>query len=167
MAEPLSIQTLLTYLTLISVPVGVFYHIMTLRNTRKNQQLTLENRNAQLLMRIYDKYTETEIMRQQMEILSHQWSDVDDFWDNYGPYSNPEYYTMFARLAYYFDGIGVLLKRGLVDRDAIYDLMGVHVLQYWSHPYGPLMKGLREKWGNPEAYKWFEYLAEEMEKLKT
>ena len=62
----IDLQTVLTYLTLISVPVGVFYHIMTLRNTRRNQQLTLENRNAQLLMRIYDKYTETELMR-------HKW----------------------------------------------------------------------------------------------
>jgi len=38
MAEPVSLQTLLTYLTLISIPVGVIYYIMTLRNTRKNKQ---------------------------------------------------------------------------------------------------------------------------------
>jgi hypothetical protein len=42
------IQTALTYLTLISVPVDVFYHIMTLRNTRRNQELQLETRHAQL-----------------------------------------------------------------------------------------------------------------------
>jgi hypothetical protein len=42
----IDLQTVLTYLTLISVPVGVFYHIMTLRNTRKNQQLILETRRA-------------------------------------------------------------------------------------------------------------------------
>lgn len=161
----IDLQTALTYLTLISVPVGVFYHIMTLRNTRRNQQLTLENRNAQLLMRIYDKYTETEIMRQQIEIISQEWSDVDDFWVRYGPFSNPDFYTQFARLAYYFDGIGVLIKRDLVDKNAIYDLMGVHILQYWSDPYGKLIEGLREKWNNPHAYKWFEYLADEMKKL--
>jgi hypothetical protein len=54
MAEPLTLQTLLTYLTLISVPVGVFYHIMTLRNTRRNQELTLETRQAQMFMQIYN-----------------------------------------------------------------------------------------------------------------
>ena len=48
MAELVSLQTLLTYLTLISVPIGVFYHIMTLRNTRKNQQLILESRRARV-----------------------------------------------------------------------------------------------------------------------
>lgn len=159
-------QTLSIVFAGLSIGIAAIYYTMTLRNSQRTQQLTLENRNAQLLMRIYDKYTETELMRQQLEIIAHKWSDIDDFWENYGPYSNPEYYTMFGRLAYYFDGIGVMLKRGLVDKDAIYDLMGEHILQYWSHPYGPLIPGLREKWGNPAGYKWFEYLVKEMEKLK-
>ena len=157
-------ETVLSYIAMISIPVGVTYHILTLYNTRKTQQLTLENRNAQLLMRIYDKYTETELMKQQMEILNSKWDDIDDFWDRYGPQTNPEFYSKFSRLAYYFDGIGVLLKRKLVDKDAIYDLMGAHVLQYWNNHYGPIMPGLREKWENPEAYKQFEYLANEMKK---
>ena len=161
----MDIQSILTLLTLISVPIGVLYHIMTLANTRRNQELTLENRNAQLLMRIYDKYTETELMRQQMEIINSDWKDIDDFWNRYGPENNTEFYTKFGRLAYYFDGIGVLLKRKLVDKDAIYDLMGVHILQYWDNYYGPLMSGLRERWNNPDAYKQFEYLANEMHKL--
>ena len=160
-------QTILTYLTLISVPVGVFYHIMTLANTRRNQELTLENRNAQLLMIIYDKYTETELMKQQVEILNSDWKDIEDFWNRYGPQTNPEFYSKFGRLAYYFDGIGVLLKRRLVDKDAIYDLMGVYILQYWNNYYGPLMSGLRERWNNPDAYKQFEYLATEMQILNN
>jgi len=45
-AEPVSLQTLLTYLTLISVPVGVFYHVMTLRNTQRNRKLQLETRQT-------------------------------------------------------------------------------------------------------------------------
>ena len=161
----IELQSILTLLTLISVPIGVFYHIMTLANTRRNQELTLENRNAQLLMGIYDKYTETELMKQQVEILNSDWKDIEDFWNRYGPQTNPEFYSKFGRLAYYFDGIGVLLKRRLVDKDAIYDLMGVYILQYWNNYYGPLMSGLRERWNNPDAYKQFEYLATEMQIL--
>jgi len=44
MVEPVNLQTVLTYLTLISIPVGVIYHIMTLRNTRKTRELTLRAR---------------------------------------------------------------------------------------------------------------------------
>ena len=54
------IQTLLTYLTLISVPIGIFYYIMTLNNTRKNQQMQLETRQAQLFMNIYNTYRSKE-----------------------------------------------------------------------------------------------------------
>ena len=142
---------------------------MTLTNQSKNQNLTLENRNAQLLMRIYDKYTETKLMRQQMEIINCDcdWTDVEDFWNRYGPETNTEFYTSFGRLAYYFDGIGVLVKRNLVEKEAIYDLMGAHILQYWNNYYGPIMSGLREKWDNPDAYLQFEYLANEMEKLHS
>jgi hypothetical protein len=41
-----TLQRVLTFVTLISVPVGVFYIIMTLWNTRKNQELEIENRMA-------------------------------------------------------------------------------------------------------------------------
>ena len=163
----IQIEYLPLVLTGIGIIASILYYTMVLRNANKTQQLHFENRQAQLLMSLYDKYTETELMRQQIEIISQAWSDVDDFWDRYGPFSNPDFYTQFARLAYYFDGIGVLIKRDLVDKNAIYDLMGVHILQYWSDPYGKLIEGLREKWNNPHAYKWFEYLAKEMEKLKT
>lgn len=53
MAEPVSLQTLLTYLTLISVPVGIFYYIMTLRNNSKNQRQTLDTRQTNILMNLY------------------------------------------------------------------------------------------------------------------
>ena len=56
MAEPLTLQTLLTYLTLISVPVGVFYHIMTLNNTSKNQRQTLDTRQTNILMNLYKEW---------------------------------------------------------------------------------------------------------------
>jgi len=165
MVEPITIQTVLTYLTLISVPIGVFYHIMILNNTRKTQQLQLETRQAQLLMQIFGKYTETELMKQQMDILNWDYNDVGEFWERYGPFTNPNAYTSFARLAYFFDGIGVLLKRGLIDKVALYDLMGVHVLQYWNLVYYPLMDGLRERWENPNAYQMFEHLANEFAEM--
>ena len=159
-----SFEFLAVILTGIGLSASITYYAMNLKNQNETQKQSLENRKAQLLMNIYNKYTETELLQQQLDILAGKWDGIDDFWDRYGPYKNPEYYTKFSRLAYYFDGIGVMLKRGMIDRDAIYDLMGYHVLQYWNHPYGPLMEGLRLKWDNPEAYRWFEYLAEEMKK---
>ena len=49
-------QTVLTYLTLISVPVGVAYHILTLRNQSRTRQ-------AQLFMQLFDRYRENVCLR--------------------------------------------------------------------------------------------------------
>ena len=43
-------------MTLISVPVGVVYHIITLRNTKRNQELQLETRETQLFMSMYNRF---------------------------------------------------------------------------------------------------------------
>lgn len=48
-------QMVLSTLQTLSLGVGVIYYIMTLQNTRRNQQLTLETRQAQLLMQIYQE----------------------------------------------------------------------------------------------------------------
>jgi hypothetical protein len=63
MAEPVSIQTMLTYLTLISVPVGVFYHIMTLRNQSRTRQV-------QLFMQIYNRWTDPIFQENYLYIIA-------------------------------------------------------------------------------------------------
>ena len=91
MAEPITLQTLLTYLTLISVSVGVFYHIMTLRNTRKNQELQLETRQAQLFMQVYRHYTDRDWLRQQQEVQwLFEYDTYDEFMEKYSPVSDME-----------------------------------------------------------------------------
>ena len=82
MVEQLILQTLLTYLTLISVPVGVFYHIMTLRNTGKNQEMQLETRQAQLFMQIYQEMSSPEHYKRSDELLHMEWTTGTTFTEN-------------------------------------------------------------------------------------
>ena len=48
MVEPVSLQTLLTYLTPISLTIGVIYHIMILRNTQKTREPSLKAKEQAL-----------------------------------------------------------------------------------------------------------------------
>jgi hypothetical protein len=78
------VQTVLTYLTLISVPVGVAYHIMTLNNTRKNQQQQLETRQATLFMQMYNRWDDTH--RDSFnKIRELEFENFEDFIQKYGP----------------------------------------------------------------------------------
>ena len=101
------IQTVLTYLTLISVPVGVFYHIMTLNNTRKNQELTLkaqqqqlETRQAQIFMQLYNKWGD-DLRESFNQITSMEYKDFADFKEKYGDETKRDMLKHISRMAYF------------------------------------------------------------------
>jgi len=82
-----NLETLLTYLTLISVPIGVFYQILMLKNTRKNQEMQLEARQAQLFMDYQEKIMQDPLNSSYSDLKNWEWNDYDDFVTKYGiPY---------------------------------------------------------------------------------
>jgi len=103
----LDLQTLLTYLTLISVPVGVFYHIMTLRNTRRNQEVTLETRQTQLFMEIFKTYASKEFQRD-LEQMRFVWEfdGYDDFFEKYGVENDPDAHAIWDQAVMGMRGLG-------------------------------------------------------------
>jgi hypothetical protein len=163
MAEPVSLQTLLTYLTLISVPVGVLYHIMTLRNTRKNQELQLETRQAQLFMQIYQEMSSPEHYIRANELLTMEWEDFDDYYRKYGSENNPEAYALRCSMWYRLNGVGLLVKADLLDVDRVYDLIGGTILSQWAK-WRDIIIWIREEWSIPGYLEGFEFIADEMVK---
>ena len=99
----IDLQTVLTYLTLISVPMGVFYHIMTLRNQSRTRQ-------AQLFMQVYSQYTGGKY-EQWNEISKWEWEDYDDFMEKYG---DLESRNKWSSIGGYLEGLGVFVREGLV-----------------------------------------------------
>ena len=86
----MTLQTLIMFIQAAGIIVAVIYHVMTLRNTRKNQQLQLETRQAQLIMQLWDtyieKYRESYIVWRDLE-----YEDFQDFWNKYGKDKNPDF----------------------------------------------------------------------------
>ena len=161
-----SLETLLTYLTLISVPIGVFYHIMTLNNTRKNQQMQLDTRQAQLLMQIYQSRYNQVGIKQFWKILLLQWDDFEDYMKKYGPYDNPEVTDELALITSewnYFDGLGILLQDGLLNENNVYRMMGIRSIMIW-YKCETLIQNIRSmEGGTGEDYlEGFEFLANKM-----
>ena len=164
MAEPVTLQTMLTYLTLISVPVGVFYHIMTLRNTRKSQQLQLETRQAQLFTQLYSEFRSAENLRLYFKALQMTWDDYDDFLKKYG-LEEWEERVPFTHMSLYFDEVGVLLKEGLIDVNLVAQLIGSAFRLYWEK-FEPIVLERRIRDNNPTYFDNMEYLYNEIEKQR-
>jgi hypothetical protein len=155
----IEIQTILTYLGLISIPVGVVYHILTLRNQSRTRQ-------AQLFMQLFDRYLQKTHWRDGYELLQMEWTDLDDFFSKYDSSVNMDNFEKRYRAWSFFDGMGMLLKKGLVDREMIYYLMGGYGA-YWSwEKFKDVIIESRKLINSPDHFAMFEYLAEEMRKMK-
>ncbi len=103
---------------------------MMLRNANKTQQQQLETRQAQLLMGIYQffysqTYTEHEY------ILTHY--EVKNYSDWVKAMENKEYYCAHASRHAYLEGIGIMVKQGLLDIQLVAQLMSGPVRWFWEH----------------------------------
>jgi hypothetical protein len=161
MAEPVSLQTVLTYLTLISIPVGVFYHIMTLRNTRKNQQLQLETRQ----INTYLNFTSSAkgFMEDMAEVVYlYEWDDYNDFIEKYGPFNNPSAFGKFWNVLDFWNELGILVKNQVISMDLIYEQWSGGVIETWEK-YKPIILEWRAA-GETNLGDSFEYLYYESKK---
>jgi len=95
-----------------------------------------------------------------------EWDDYDDFTRKYDSSVNLENFAMRYHNWNFWEGMGLLLKKGLVDKEMIYYLLGggFGVLFTWDK-FGSVIKEMRVQLDLPEYFMWFEYLAEEMRKV--
>jgi len=164
----MDIQSILTLLTLISVPIGVFYHIMTLNNTRKSQLLTqkaqeqaLETRQAQLFMNLYEVYRSIEFRRLYYEIRGWSWTNPEEWREKYSIPNNPEAASKFFSVMGYFEGMGLLVKKGLVDVEMVDELLKILVYGIWEQ-YRDIVFETRQRMKLPHYLANYEYLYDEL-----
>lgn len=139
------------------VTVGIIIAVLELRNLVKARQ-------AELFMNLYDQYNDPVFARN-WAVLFYQldWKDFDDWRKKYGPETNVEVYSLMAALGNYFKGVGVLVNKKLIDISLVEDLMSELLFSYWEK-YEPVIKGFREHYKFPTAWKWVEYLYNELKK---
>ena len=126
------IQTILTYLTLVSIPVGVAYHIMTLNNTRKNQQMQLETRQVQLFESFVDKIT-PELWSIQNEVCNEwKWENPEDFIKKYGLFDASSESRKLVPLLSIYERMGILMKEGVLNIEIMYDMVGGNPIRLWE-----------------------------------
>jgi hypothetical protein len=147
MAEPITLQLLLTYLTLISVPVGVFYHIMTLRNQSRTRQ-------AQLFMNLYSTYATPESQGHFRDLFTIEMSGLDD-WNKLT--DNREHFMSWGYFASYYEGLGVLVRDGFVDMGLMVKLLSGNLIWFWEK-YRDGVYELRESLTWPRFLIEVEYL---------
>ena len=64
-------------------------------------------------------------------------------------------------IGYFFDGLGVLVRRRLIDISLVDDLMSSSIFWLWEK-MEPIVRERRKRRSRPQIWEWVEYLYNEM-----
>jgi hypothetical protein len=156
--ETVDIQTVSITIASAGVFAAAIYYILQIRHQSKVRQ-------TDLVMRLYSTWGSREFRDLLMEVYNLQFKDYDDFVKKYGPWLSKEPApTAVFVVAVYFQGIGLLLHRKIIDINLTYNLMGFTSIKLCWEKTKPIITGLREQFNDPKIFGWFEYLYDEMKK---
>jgi hypothetical protein len=132
--------------TIAGVVIALGYYIINIRNQK-------ETRQAQLFMQIYSRWQDDSFVAKHDQFLSYEFKDLDDFLEKYGS----EGLNVGRVIGRYYEGIGVLVKRGLVDISLVDDLMSGTIIRVWEQ-MEPIMRDWRIRDNFPQYGEFIEYL---------
>jgi len=139
--------------------VGIVIALLQLRDLGKT-------RKADLLMELYATFRNKEHNRDYMEVLQSSSKDIDDWIEiraGRPTVKNLEAYSMWLSVALYFEGVGVLLYRKMIDIALVDDLLSSEILLLWEN-IEPAVKKMRAGINRPQLFEYFEYLYEQIKR---
>jgi hypothetical protein len=164
-----TLPVLLQIVQTVGILVGIVYYLIIMRNSQINQELALraqeqalETRQAQLFMSIYGRANEVEFWENFNEVRQWEWKSFEEYEEKYG--SNPKMRAKFGSLGTFFEGMGVMVKRGLIDVTVVDDLLSGPIMGLWQKHESIILEDRRRR-SMPTMWEWFEYLYEEVRKV--
>ena len=142
------IQTVSIVIASASVVAGVSYYALQISHQTKM-------RKTDLLTRLYSIMVSKDWLEAWQKVQERKALNYDDYLKEYGTVEINEVYVFFQQL-------GILLKKGLIDVDMI-PLSYGQVNAQWEK-VKPVLEGGRRKWSTPRLGNEAEYLVSELRK---
>jgi hypothetical protein len=143
------IQTVSIVVASTGVLIAAIYYVLQIRNQTKIRQ-------TDLVMRLYSTFGSKEFQDAWTRIESIEFKNYDEYVKKYG-------LGDYAQCATFFEGIGVLLQKKLIDINLVDALFSVP-LKFMYERMKPIIEGNREQLHNQRVFEHFEYLYNEMKK---
>ena len=162
MVDPVTLQTFSIVIAAISVVIGVINSILASNRDERRQNLLLKNQELSLETRqigVYMDFTKIiqQILGDYLAFFNQEWETVEEYMQKYGPYSNPEAFLHFLKIADVFQASGTFAETGVVDIDRVYNHSGSSIIRAWER-MKPIILGLRQQSNSPDIYPQFETL---------
>jgi len=133
----------------VGVIVGVVLTVLQLRDLVKTRQ-------TDLIMRLYSRFGSEGFQKTWDKMRRSEAKGFHDYEEKYG-------LAEWVAVGTFFEGIGVLLYRKLIDIGLVDDLFTAPVKMSWDKMKDSIIEA-RKEWGQPTIFEWFEYLYNEMRK---
>jgi hypothetical protein len=146
-------QMLLSTLQTAGILVGIFYYITTLRNQNKA-------RKTQLYMQIATRFGQTQMVEARNKYSMFDWKSPTDLVNDFSSYEGR---MIIGTLASYYEGLGILVKEGLLDIRIIALFMTGTFREFWGKLM-PVISEFRTLTEWPRAFIETEYLYQELTK---
>jgi len=143
----------------IGVCVAAIYYVIMVRINQRTMRITLTNNLIQRLLT--DEFT-----AKVTELMYMEWKDYDDFERKYGSDNNPENFNKRSVVWNTYDALGILLLKGLADRDVLYNCQEVFTSAYVWSKYRLVFEENRRRYVGRDGFIGFEHLAKEMLRSK-
>ena len=144
----LDIPSISAVVAAVGVTLGVTLAYLEVRTLVKTRQ-------TDLVIRLYSTFGSRDFQEDWHRVMGTEYRDYNDFVKKYG--------RRVAEAGLFFEGVGVLLKRDLIDIALIEDLFGGAVKLYWEKRKH-VVEDAREQLNLPQFGEWFEYLYNEMQR---
>ena len=143
------IQTVSVAIASTSVVIVAIYYVFQIRHQTRLRQ-------TDLVMRLYSTFGSKEFQDAWTRIESIEFKNYDEYKKKCG-------LGDYAQCATFFEGIGVLLQKKLIDINLIDALFSVP-LKHMYERMKPIIEGNREQFHDQRVFENFEYVYNEMQK---
>ena len=152
------VETVSITIAAASVVAGVIYTVLQVREQTRMRQ-------TDLIIRLYSTYGSNEFQEALLKVWNVQSKDYEAFVDKYGSWtSDNPVVKAFTTVGIFFEGLGHLLHRKLIDPNLTYDLFGGAALYLAWETMKPIVQGVRKEVDDPTVVMMFEYLYNEMKR---
>ena len=144
----------------VGVVVGVILTVQELRHIHKQRQTDLLVRLAPWL-----NMSGGELLQAYVKVLNLDFKDYDEFVEKYGqPLAEKPEQMAIMTVGNYFEAVGTLLRKRLLDLDLVWEYWGETFITLWQRRYKVYVEGVRKEFNQPEFRDAGEYLFYEMQK---
>jgi hypothetical protein len=144
--------------------VGISYYLVIMRNSQRNQQLALENRQVSTYLQSVG-FRDKEFMNVWADIIDQEYSDFEEWELKYGRLVNRESWSSFFAMANLYQSIGYLVDYGVLTPELVYDQEGELVILTWeTQKMG--IDGTKEKRGFKHLFDHYESLYNHMIRIR-